>query len=210
MDIKDLNKKQLILLTLLITFVVSIATGIVTVTLMNKMPAKTTQTINNIVQRTIEKVVLPTEDQTTQTLENNKSESKIYDVGDALVRIYPIAEVPTDKTETNPVAGSTNTTPVNSGPTPKEPVKSIGQGIIISEEGLILIESNILSKEKNYAVMLGKEFFKIKVVKIFSNGFSILSITSKIDPIIVADESKKENPTPPVNPAEPTVDKPQQ
>jgi len=36
MDIKELNKKQLILVTLLITFVVSIATGIVTVSLMQK------------------------------------------------------------------------------------------------------------------------------------------------------------------------------
>ena len=56
MDVKELDKKQLILLTLLITFVVSIATGIITVSLMNQMPKSVPQTINNVIQKTIERV----------------------------------------------------------------------------------------------------------------------------------------------------------
>ncbi len=57
MDIEHLNKSQLILLTLLVTFVTSIATGIVTVSLMQQAPPVVAQTINRIVERTVEKVV---------------------------------------------------------------------------------------------------------------------------------------------------------
>jgi hypothetical protein len=57
MDIKDLNKSQLILLALLISFVTSIASAIATVSLLEQAPAPVTQTINRVVQQTIEKIV---------------------------------------------------------------------------------------------------------------------------------------------------------
>ena len=57
MDIEQLSKTQIVLLTLLVAFVSSIATGIVTVSLVSQAPEGVTQTINRIVERTVEKVV---------------------------------------------------------------------------------------------------------------------------------------------------------
>ena len=53
----ELNKSQLILLALLISFVTSIATGIATVSLMQQAPASITAPINKIVQQTVQKIV---------------------------------------------------------------------------------------------------------------------------------------------------------
>ncbi len=58
---EDLNKNQIILLTILISFVTSIATGIMTVSLLMEAPVEVTQTINKVVEKTIETVTTPTE-----------------------------------------------------------------------------------------------------------------------------------------------------
>jgi len=59
MDIEDLNKTQLLLLTLLVNFVTSIATGVLTVSLLDDTSPTITQTVNRIVERTVETVSTP-------------------------------------------------------------------------------------------------------------------------------------------------------
>lgn len=173
MDLKELDKRQLILLTLLITFVVSIATGIVTVSLMQQMPKSVPQTINNVIQRTIEKV---TTVQTPPVTNDKTNPSEVKEAfpfigdGDVIVPIYSIDEVK--------VISADTTTTTDTKITPEAP-KPLGQGIIISDVGLILVESSILTDKDLYKVTLGKSNFDAKILKKFGNGFTILKITLK-------------------------------
>lgn len=173
MDIKELNKTQLILLTLLITFVVSIATGIITVSLMQQAPKSVPTTINNVIQRTIEKVTTVEAPQAPSKSDTATKESeKTFGDGDATVSIYSVIEVPKD-----PGPGAV--------PPPVEP-KALGQGIIISDMGLILVDSSILTDKDVYKVILNKVDFDATIIKKFANGFSVLKITQKktVDPTI--------------------------
>ncbi len=60
MDIEDLSKAQLLLLMILVNFVTSIATGVLTVSLLDEAPQTVTQTVNQIVDHTIETVATGT------------------------------------------------------------------------------------------------------------------------------------------------------
>lgn len=186
MDIKELDKKQLILLTLLITFVVSIATGIVTVSLMNQMPKSVPQTINNIIQRTIERVTTvetPAKTDTTTTTNKNTKEVALLGDGDAVVSIYALdTKVVNSLESSNPVVtGGTPTTDTTVTPPATTPVttdkQALGQGIIISDAGLILVDSSILNESLVYKVILNKTDFDATVLKKFVNGFTILKLS---------------------------------
>jgi len=174
-DIKELNKTQLILLTLLITFIVSIATGIITVSLMQQMPKSVPQTINNVIQRTIEKVTTVPAETTTDT---SKSTPVIGD-GDVVVPIYAFDVVFPAKAEpvlavTGSTVSATETKPVTQ--TVSEP-KPLGHGIIISDVGLVLVDSNILTDSKSYKVVLNNTNFDATIIQKFGNGFTILKIS---------------------------------
>lgn len=57
MDVKDLDKSQLILLTILVSFVISIATSVVIVSLIQEAPQEIVRPINKVIKETVEKVV---------------------------------------------------------------------------------------------------------------------------------------------------------
>lgn len=95
MDMEKLNKSQIVLLTLLVSFVTSIATGIVTVSLMEQAPGAVTQTVNRIVERTVEKVAAAQPAAVSTVIEKevfvNESEMfarAIERVAPSVVRLY--------------------------------------------------------------------------------------------------------------------------
>ncbi len=136
MNIDDLNKNQIVLLVLLVSFVTSIATGIVTVTLMDQAPAGVTQTINRVVERTVERVV-PGPTQTATV----------------------IKEVPVIITEEDQIISAIK----NSEPAilkvvaANDPEKMISSGFIFSDDGLvatIMDASTSSSKKIKYQAIL--------------------------------------------------------
>lgn len=195
MDFKDLDKKQLILLTLLITFVVSIATGVISVSLMNQMPKSVPQTINNVIERTIEKVTKVQVPATVLTENNNSTNSNnttslFNNSSDALISIYPkngsgdVSTIPTDQnTPTN--ENGVDQTIID----PTLPV-AIGQGVIVSDIGLILVDSSLLTDGVSYKVILNKKDFDVSVLKKFGNGFTILKISPIVESPVINTENQ--------------------
>ncbi len=136
MDIEKLNRTQIILLTLLTSFVTSIATGIVTVTLLDQAPPGVTQTINRIVERTVEKAVpvqgaaVVTKETTVVVKEEDLITKAIETTRPSLVSII-------DKG-------------LNADGT--EGTRVVGLGIVMTAEGIIATDSGVISEFGTYVV----------------------------------------------------------
>lgn len=130
---EDLTKTQIILLTLLISFVTSIATGIITTSLLAQAPAGVTQTINRVVERTIEKVSPATGGSSTKEVtvinEDDAITSAIAKVSPAVVRIQ------------SPIL-------------PDGSREFYGAGVLVSKSGLVLSDKHSLILNAVYGITL--------------------------------------------------------
>lgn len=148
-EIKDLNKTQLIWLAVLLSFIVSIATGIVTVTLMQQAPTGVTQTINRVVQQTIEKVVPDYTPGTTQTV---------------IIK------------EDDLVADAVNTVRANTAILlmDKDTALPINEAYALSNT-VFLVGDATIDPLKTYTLQIGSQAVAVKSISISPLGFALLS-----------------------------------
>lgn len=177
---ENLTKHQLILVALLISFVTSIATGIVTISLMDQAPKSVTQTINRVVEKTVERVVTEPNKSGTVVKETIvvKEEDKIVEAieknAKSMVRIYKKA------------SSSDNAMSLKS---------FAGLGVVISKDGDIATDDSIISPSDSYSVVLndGREYDariesssgkkEVSFLKLIPKEKEVLSLT----PAVLAD-----------------------
>ena len=94
MDMEELSQSQIVLLTLLVSFVTSMATGIVTVSLMSQAPVSVAETVNRVIQKTIREVASPAvvttspEVKTIVVHESDQIASAVEKASPSIVRLY--------------------------------------------------------------------------------------------------------------------------
>lgn len=156
----DLNSQQIVLLCILVSFVSSIATGITTVSLLEQAPEPFTQTINRVVEKTIERVVTEpgeTEVRTEKVVETVvvKEEDLTIDSvknnSQSMVRIY------------NDLPGTENDT-------------FVSMGVIIKDNGRLITDGTISGGDYK-GVYAGGEF-KLRQV---SENEALISVFDPID-----------------------------
>jgi len=141
---EDLNKNQIILLALLVSFVTSIATGIMTVSLLQQAPLEVTRTINSIVEKTVQTVtpaptptnsnttVVSTPKQVTTTIVVNEDDSVTQAITKNLPSIARIKDY-------DPIAENTT---------------FYGMGIVISSSGIIAADRNTITVGDTYTATM--------------------------------------------------------
>jgi S1-C subfamily serine protease len=132
MDLERLNKTQIILLTLLVSFVTSIATGIATVSLMEQAPTDVTRVISRIIEKPIETIVSEgrtiVEERTVVVSEGERVATAVKKAQGSVVRLYTISG--------------------------RDDREYKGMGVIISENGRVVTDSRIVDTRERYVGVL--------------------------------------------------------
>ncbi len=162
MDVKDLNKPQLILLAVLLSFVTSIATGITTVTLMQQAPASFTVPVNRVVQQTIEKIQQVEGKTTVQTVVIKEEDLVV----DAIAKNKSAVFTVTKETQDT----SFQTVEV-----------SAGKGFVVSADGTVVVDGNLVAGSGVYYLKNDSGKFKANFVSADKAGFSLVKIGDPVD-----------------------------
>lgn len=176
---EDLNKHQIILLCLLLSFVTSIGTGVITFSLLSEVPTTVTQTINRVVEKTIEKVV-PVENQanvsqvTVKETVVVKEEDLIIDaVSKNIPKIVRVSGVHAPEVDS----------------------AFYGLGVVVKNDGLIVVPAKIIEEGVLYSVQF--ENGKVVPVESFavsnSGQFVFLKPTSDIRDLVYSPVSFSDN-----------------
>ena len=161
---EDLTKHQIVLVAILVAFVTSITTGIVTVSLMDQSSPSVPQVINRVVERTIEKVipsqqsaavviretiVVRSEDQVVAAINKNSG---------SVIRIY--------------------STPSNQSVTTET---FLGLGLVLTKSGLIVSDKSIIGTQINYiAHVSGGKSYGLELQNIEDPNLAVFKVVSSV------------------------------
>ena len=159
---KDLNKSQLILLAVLLSFVTSIATGITTVTLMQQAPASVTAPINRVVQQTIEKIQQVEGKTITQTVVVKEEDLIVDAIAKNKGAVFAVSKDGYDMNGNNAEI-------------------SAGTGFVISPDGVIVADAMLVPGRGVYYVRNDSGKFMADFMSVSDVGFSFLKIGAPIN-----------------------------
>ena len=162
MDVKELNKSQLILLAILLSFITSIATGIITVTLMQQAPVSITEPINRVVKQTVEKIVQVEGKQVTNTVVVKEEDLVVDAIAKNQPSIFTITKDGLDENGKTIEIGA-------------------GRGFVISKDDIIVADASLVPDKENYFVKNDSGKFKAEFISTDENGFSFLKIGVPLD-----------------------------
>ena len=148
MNMEGLTKTQIVLLVLLVSFVTSLATGIVTVTLVNQAPQPITHTINKVVEKLVPKEVPVKEKMVIFSNEENL----VKIIKDASLAVVSVAAVKKEDltATTTPTLSRSSDQSVGAG----KKLMPAGSGFFISKDGIVLTNKHIVGDETlEYVVM---------------------------------------------------------
>lgn len=137
---EDLTRTQVIMLVLLVSFVTSLVTGIVTVTLVNQAPPPVTQTINKVIEKTIETITLSDSGnqiaaivQPAVITREDLIVRTIRDASSAVVSVVMSKDLPVGETEVSDISSIT--------------------GFLVSEDGLIVTSKHFIKSGVEYSIV---------------------------------------------------------
>lgn len=166
----DLNTQQIVLLCLLVSFVTAICTGITVVSLMQQEPEPVTQTIHRVVEKTVERVIEPSETKVETRVIEKTPEKEIV----TLV-------VSEENAVTDAVVQNTDVLVRLYQNDPQGKRTFVGIGLIISSHGTVITDAKIVNTKRGYTGIHTDGEMPLAVDHIDTAGkYALLSLTKNL------------------------------
>jgi S1-C subfamily serine protease len=187
---EELNKTQIILLAIFITFVTSVATGVVVVTLMDQAPQGITQTVNRVVERTVERVVSPGKVEQTEikqiVREDDTIVSSVKTARQSLVKVFKqgnsaltnVNDAIATETQVASLSGGVDGSGLAIGDKVVLGEDISRTGFIVSTEGIVVTSNEIVGGPGSvYYAMIGETKQDLRFIKGDNeNGIAIFAM----------------------------------
>lgn len=162
----NLNTQQIVLLCLLVSFVTSIATGITVVSLLQQTPEPVTQTINRVIERTVETVTQQPVEDIKNLISQKPSDSK-KEVVTVVVNQEDQSINAVEKNENGIARIFIN----------NKTEDFVTMGMVLNQTGDILVDKRMVDRRTTYIASFGQGKFPVKyLTSSETNDFVILKI----------------------------------